>query len=99
MPASTLPKFSVTTIHVTVAGAGESDLLQVECPRKTCQGVFYVARTWLQLDDNVVGRGCPWCHRWSEIPSDIRIAPPFKMEDPTNKARRVVRRSKSKRSK
>jgi hypothetical protein len=93
MPQSTLPEFIVTPLPtVKFLAFKPGTLIEVICPRKSCDRAFYVASGWLQMTDHVVGRACPWCHRWAEVPEEYR-------RRPSNQKRRTVRRSKSKRSK
>jgi hypothetical protein len=97
MPASTLPVFTVTPLPVEFLGFIPGTLIEVVCPRKTCDKAFYIASDWLQMTDHVVGRPCPWCHRWAEVPEEYRRRPVREDDNPTR--RRTVRRRKSKRSK
>jgi hypothetical protein len=88
MANSALKEFIVTD-------DGEYGRITVVCPRKSCSEAFQVDPRWIQMTDHVVGRGCPWCHRWSAIPAELRIAPPL-VEGLTNQRGRTVRRRKSK---
>lgn len=92
-----LPAYSAERYHVDDED-GSHDMFRVVCPRRGCEGVFWVEPRWTVLRAEQgssllpaafpYGRPCPYCSRASAIPEELRRRAPT--------TGRIVRRKRRK---